>query len=83
MPISVAEPHALLQVQGLFTGYGKIIILYGVDLTVNETEMGAVLGANGAGKTTLLPAILGLLPWGASGVRFTGVDRAGRTDLRA
>lgn len=77
MRTSAAEPEALLKVGGLVAGYGKIIVLHGVDLVVNEAEIVALLGPNGAGKTTLLRAISGLLPWGAGGVRFDGADMRG------
>ena len=71
MPISAAEP--LLNVAGLSTGYGKIGVLHGIDLTVGVGEVVALLGPNGAGKTTLLRAISGLLPSSGS-VRFAGRD---------
>jgi branched-chain amino acid transport system ATP-binding protein len=74
MPISAAEP--LLDVAGLSTGYGKIGVLHGIDLTVGVGEVVALLGPNGAGKTTLLRAISGLLPSSGS-VRFAGRDLAG------
>jgi branched-chain amino acid transport system ATP-binding protein len=74
MPISAAEP--LLDVAGLSTGYGKIGVLHGIDLTVGVGEVVALLGPNGAGKTTLLRAISGLLPCSGS-VRFAGRDLAG------
>jgi branched-chain amino acid transport system ATP-binding protein len=74
MPISAAEP--LLNVAGLSTGYGKIGVLHGIDLTVGVGEVVALLGPNGAGKTTLLRAISGLLPSSGS-VRFAGRDLAG------
>jgi branched-chain amino acid transport system ATP-binding protein len=74
MPISAAEP--LLDVVGLSTGYGKIGVLRGVDLTVGAGEVVALLGPNGAGKTTLLRAVSGLLPWSGR-VRFAGRDLAG------
>jgi len=77
VPISAAETRPLLQVNGLVTGYGKITVLHGVDMVVNEAEIVALLGPNGAGKTTLLRAISGLLPWGAGGVRFGGQDMRG------
>jgi branched-chain amino acid transport system ATP-binding protein len=76
MPISAAEP--LLEIAGLFAGYGKIGVLHGVDLTVRGSEVVALLGPNGAGKTTLLRAVSGLLPWSGT-MRFAGRDLAGAT----
>ena len=73
MPISVDDP--LLDVAGLSSGYGKIGVLRGIDLTVRAGEVVALLGPNGAGKTTLLRAVSGLLPWSGS-VRFAGRDLA-------
>jgi branched-chain amino acid transport system ATP-binding protein len=75
VPISVPEP--LLVVDGLQTGYGKIVVLHDVRLTVAPGEVVALLGPNGAGKTTLLRAVSGLLPWGAGGVHFDGADLRG------
>lgn len=72
MPISAAEP--LLAVRGLRSGYGKIVVLHSVDLTVAPGEVVALLGPNGAGKTTLLRTVSGLLPWSAGDVRFAGSD---------
>ena len=80
MPISAAEP--LLNVAGLSTGYGKIGVLHGIDLTVGVGEVVALLGPNGAGKTTLLRAISGLLPSSGS-VRFAGRDLAGASPREA
>jgi branched-chain amino acid transport system ATP-binding protein len=74
MPISAAEPA--LQVAGLCSGYGKIAVLRGVDLTVGAGEVVALLGPNGAGKTTLLRAVSGLLPRSGS-VHFAGRDLSG------
>ncbi len=74
MPTSAAEP--LLRVAGLSTGYGKIGVLRGIDLTIGASEVVALLGPNGAGKTTLLRAVSGLLPW-SGGMHFDGRDLAG------
>src|SRR5689334_15757703 len=68
MPTSADEP--LLSLSGLVTGYGKIEVLHGVDLTVRAGEIVTLLGPNGAGKTTLLRTISGLLPWKSGEVRF-------------
>jgi branched-chain amino acid transport system ATP-binding protein len=73
-PPSAAEP--LLRISGLTTGYGKIGVLRGIDLTIGASEVVALLGPNGAGKTTLLRALSGLLPW-SGGVQFDGRDLSG------
>jgi branched-chain amino acid transport system ATP-binding protein len=72
VPISAAE--ILLDVKALNAGYGKIVVLHGVDLVVRTGEVVALLGPNGAGKTTLLRAISGLLPWNGGSVQFDGRD---------
>ena len=58
---------------------GAIAALHGVDLTVGQGEIVAVLGSNGAGKTTLLKAVSNLLPaergaLTAGSIRFEGDD---------
>jgi branched-chain amino acid transport system ATP-binding protein len=52
---------AFLELHGVSGGYGPVQVLHGLDLTVEEGEVGVVLGANGAGKTTLLRAISGII----------------------
>jgi branched-chain amino acid transport system ATP-binding protein len=74
VPISAAEP--LLDVAGLSSGYGKIGVLRGVDMTVGTSEVVALLGPNGAGKTTLLRALSGLLPWSGH-AHFAGRNLGG------
>jgi branched-chain amino acid transport system ATP-binding protein len=74
VPTSAGEP--LLKIAGLSSGYGKIGVLHGIDLTIGPGEVVALLGPNGAGKTTLLRAISGLLPWSGT-VQFGGRDLSG------
>ncbi|MDZ7708488.1 MAG: ABC transporter ATP-binding protein [Trueperaceae bacterium] len=62
-----------LRVDALEAGYGKIQVLWKVDLTVEEGSFTTVIGANGAGKTTLLRTISGLIP-----VRGGSVEALGR-----
>jgi lipoprotein-releasing system ATP-binding protein len=54
----------LLQASGLAKSYpsgaGKLVVLDGLDLTVNQGEMVAVVGASGAGKSTLLHILGGV-----------------------
>jgi branched-chain amino acid transport system ATP-binding protein len=47
----------LLELRGVAARYGALQALRGIDLSVEEGEIVAVLGANGAGKTTTLRAI--------------------------
>jgi len=51
----------VLELQGVVAGYGATTVLRGVDLTVPDGVVVALLGANGAGKTTLLRIASGLL----------------------
>jgi branched-chain amino acid transport system ATP-binding protein len=64
----------MLEVRGLTLDYAGAVALRGVDLTVAEGELVALVGANGAGKTSLLAAVSGLhRPIGGS-VRFRGTE---------
>jgi len=63
---------ALLEVEGIGSGYGDVPVLADVSLSVASDEIVAVVGANGAGKTTLLSTIAGLLTCTAGSIRFCG-----------
>jgi branched-chain amino acid transport system ATP-binding protein len=62
MPAVAVEPAPLLVVDNLEVVYSDVIlVLRGLNLTVPEGRIVALLGANGAGKSTVLKAISGLL----------------------
>ena len=65
-----------LRIRGLEAGYGRVQVLFGLDLDVAPGEAVAVLGANGAGKTTLLRAVSGLLTPTAGTIELDGHDLA-------
>jgi branched-chain amino acid transport system ATP-binding protein len=67
----------LLEARGLRTGYGRLPVVFDVDLEVKEGEIVALLGANGAGKTTTLRALSGMLPLMAGEVRLDGTSLNG------
>ena len=62
----------LLELSGLDAHYGDFQALYGLDMTVREGEVIAIIGANGAGKTTLMRSISGLLKNRSEDVRYKG-----------
>jgi branched-chain amino acid transport system ATP-binding protein len=65
---------AILEVVALDAGYGKIQVLWDVNLQVERGEFVTIVGANGAGKTTLLRAISGLIPVRSGSVRAFGAE---------
>ena len=68
--------EALLEIQGLRGGYGGKPVLQGVDFTVRQGEIVAIIGRNGVGKTTLLRTLMGLLPQASGTVRLRGMELA-------
>jgi branched-chain amino acid transport system ATP-binding protein len=67
----------VLEVRGLSAGYGRVEVLWDIDLEIDENEVVALVGSNGAGKTTLLRAISGLIRPTEGEVRFEGGSLAG------
>jgi ABC-type branched-subunit amino acid transport system ATPase component/ABC-type branched-subunit amino acid transport system permease subunit len=74
----LGSPAALLDASGVDVSYGQLQILFGVDLSVAEGEIVALLGTNGAGKSTILKAICGLAPHTGK-VRVGDVELSGRS----
>jgi branched-chain amino acid transport system ATP-binding protein len=73
---AVSAPAALA-VEDLVAGYGGVLALRGVSLSVRPATITAVLGANGAGKTTLLRAISGVVRLRTGRVLVGGQDVTG------
>ena len=51
----------MLRCDELRAGYGPVVALHGISLTVSQGEIVTLIGANGAGKSTTLKAITGLV----------------------
>jgi branched-chain amino acid transport system ATP-binding protein len=64
----------LLNVEGVETYYGNIRALNGVNVSVSEGEIVALIGANGAGKSTLMMTIFGSPRARAGKITFAGMD---------
>ncbi|MCU1481266.1 MAG: transporter related protein [Subtercola sp.] len=52
---------AIIEARGLSAGYGKVVIVRDLDLSIEPGEIVALLGPNGAGKTTTLMTLAGAL----------------------
>jgi len=70
---------ALLEVDDIHAGYGKLEILRGVSLRVESGQVVSIIGPNGAGKSTVFKTLFGLLPVRQGRVRFDGEDVTNRT----
>jgi ABC-type branched-subunit amino acid transport system ATPase component len=68
---------AVLEIEGLTTGYEDAAVVRELDLSVGHGEVVALMGANGAGKTTTLRAVSGVVHPMAGSVAFGGRDLAG------
>jgi ABC-type branched-subunit amino acid transport system ATPase component len=64
----------LLAVRSLQVGYDGVTVLSGVDITIGEGEIVALLGTNGAGKSTLLRAVGGVVEADHGAIVFDGRD---------
>ncbi|PJE36769.1 ABC transporter ATP-binding protein [Pseudooceanicola lipolyticus] len=67
----------MLQVRDLHAYYGKSHILQGVNISIEEGEIVALLGRNGVGRSTTCKAVMGEVPPVGS-VVFKGAEIAGR-----
>ncbi len=70
----MATPESLLSVEGLHVSYGTKEVLHGIDYSISEREVVAVLGANGSGKSTSLNTISGFVAPTAGRIVFDGTD---------
>jgi branched-chain amino acid transport system ATP-binding protein len=70
----MASGRALLNVEGVETYYGNIRALNGVNVSVEEGEIVALIGANGAGQSTLMMTIFGSPRARRGTIRFAGQD---------
>jgi branched-chain amino acid transport system ATP-binding protein len=64
----------MLEVRDLRVRYGAIEAVRGLDLSVRQGELVALVGSNGAGKSTLLKALAGLLRPVSGSIVFDGEE---------
>lgn len=68
-----------LVVEELQAGYGKIQVLWNINIRVEDGAFVTIIGANGAGKTTLLRTISGLVHPRGGRIEALGTDLHGHS----
>lgn len=67
---------ALIELKHVVGGYGGAPILNGVNMAIEQSDIGVIVGPNGAGKSTTLKAIFGLLKVTGGTIEFGGENVA-------
>ena len=72
-----------LRLENVRKSFGKNTVLHGIDLTVEEHEVVALIGASGSGKSTLLRCINLLEPLDSGTIELGGEDITHPRDVNA
>jgi len=72
-----------LEVRGLVRRFGGVVALGGVDLTVEEGQVRALIGPNGSGKSTMINCVSGVDQWDGGTIDLDGQPVAGRHSTQA
>lgn len=64
----------MLEIKNLTSGYGESKVLHGLDLSLGDAEIVAVLGRNGMGKSTLMRTLMGIVPAFEGSIELGGQD---------
>tara|TARA_R110002020_G_scaffold191627_2_gene391412 strand:- start:1998 stop:2711 length:714 start_codon:yes stop_codon:yes gene_type:complete len=62
----------MLKCKNVDAGYGKVMILHDLNLTVRQGQLSAILGSNGTGKSTALKTLAGLVTPAAGEITLDG-----------
>lgn len=65
---------SLIDIKDVVGGYGGAPILNGVNIAIEQSDIGVIVGPNGAGKSTMLKAVFGLLKVDSGSITFTGEE---------
>lgn len=73
----MAEDEFIIDIHGLKTQFGSLVIHENLDLGIRSGEVVALVGGSGSGKTTLLRCIIMLQQPAAGSIRLFGRDVVG------
>ncbi len=65
---------ALVEIKDVVGGYGGAPILNGVNISIEQSDIGVIVGPNGAGKSTTLKALFGLVRVTSGSITFAGEE---------
>jgi len=65
---------SFLTINKLESGYGKLQILFGVDMDIKPDEITVIIGPNGAGKSTILKSVFNLCDIFSGNIIYKGKD---------
>ena len=73
------DTDAILTLDDVVAGYGKMTILHGTSFAVRRGAITTVIGPNGAGKSTVFKTVFGMLPARSGRVVFDGAEVTNRS----
>ena len=62
----------LIDISDLRVAYGSTLVLEGIDMHLQQSEIAVILGSSGCGKSTLLKTIIGLVPPSSGRIEILG-----------
>ena len=72
----------MVEITGLYKKFGKNEVLNGINLSIKEGGIFAVLGPNGSGKTTIIKTILGMVIPDSGSIKVFDTDIRNNSDYR-
>ncbi|MCT4630538.1 ABC transporter ATP-binding protein [Winogradskyella sp.] len=72
----------MVEITDIYKKFGKNNVLNGINLSIKEGGIFAVLGPNGSGKTTIIKTILGMVIPDSGSIKVLGTDIKSSSDYR-